>query len=51
VKYLVKMAQGNEGENVQEFKSNAQISLKYVLEPEAQPPKTKSLEPTNSMVW
>jgi len=38
---------GKRGENVQQFKSNAQISLKYLVD---QPPKIKSLEPTNVMV-
>jgi hypothetical protein len=45
---LVKMAQGARG-NIQRFKSNAQISLKRLLA--FQPPKTKSLEPINVMVW
>jgi hypothetical protein len=37
------------GGNVQEFKSNAQISLKR-LSP-VRPPKMKSLDPTNARVW
>jgi hypothetical protein len=40
---------GKRGANVQHFKSNAQISFKRL--PADQPPKTKSLEPTNVMVW
>jgi hypothetical protein len=40
---------GKRGANVQQFKSNAQISFKYPVLSE--PPKTKSLEPTNDMVW
>ena len=40
---------GKRGENVQEFKSNAQISFKHLLA--NLPPKTKTLEPINVMVW
>jgi len=40
---------GKRGANVQQFKSNAQISLKYLLGD--LPPTTKSLEPINVMVW
>jgi hypothetical protein len=40
---------GKRGANVQQSKSNAQISLKLL--PVFWPPKTKSLEPTNVMVW
>ena len=48
---LVKMAQGSEVQTLQEFKSNAQISFKYLFRLALQPPKTKSLEPTTVMVW
>jgi hypothetical protein len=37
------------GVNIQQFKSNAQISFKDLLAD--LPPKTKSLEPTNAMAW
>ena len=40
---------GRRGANVQQSKSNAQISFKYLLA--VRPPKTKSLEPINVMVW
>jgi hypothetical protein len=40
---------GKRGENVQQFKFNAQMSLKRKLA--VRPPKKKSLEPINVMVW
>jgi hypothetical protein len=49
LKNLVKWLREARGANVQQFKSNAQISLKRLLV--ARPPKTKSLEPTKVMVW